>query len=120
MILVDTSLWVDHLRRGEAALQALLQADRVMSHPFIIGELALGSLRNREVILQSLQDLPQAMCADDEEVMQLIAREKLYGKGIGYIDAHLLASARLSDAKVWTCDKRLAEVAEELALRYRP
>lgn len=116
MILVDTSVWVDHLRRGEARLKALLGAGQVLIHSFVIGELALGNLRQRNAILQSLQDLPQAVSADSGEVLGFIERNALFGLGIGYVDAQLLASARLSAALLWTHDKRLHEVASRLGL----
>lgn len=116
MILVDTSVWVDHLRKGDARLKALLGAGQVLVHSFVIGELALGNLRQREAILQSLQDLPQAVPAGDGEVLGFIERNALFGLGIGYVDAQLLASARLSAAPLWTHDKRLHEVAFRLGL----
>lgn len=117
MILVDTSVWIDHLRHGDPELERLLHAERVLVHPFVIGELALGSLRNREIILGALQDLPLASTATDAEVMQFIGRENLYGLGIGYIDVHLLASTRLSPgAALWTRDKRLLSVSARLGL----
>ena len=116
MILVDTSVWVDHLRKGDARLKALLGAGQVLVHSFVIGELALGNLRQRDAILQSLQDLPQAVRADDGEVLGFIEQNALFGLGIGYVDAQLLASARLSAALLWTHDKRLHEVASKLGL----
>jgi predicted nucleic acid-binding protein len=116
MILVDTSVWVDHLRRNHARLKALLEAGQVLIHSFVIGELALGNLRQREAILQSLQDLPKAVSAGDGEVLGFIERNALFGLGIGYVDAQLLASARLSAALLWTHDKRLHEVAIRLGL----
>ncbi len=116
MILVDTSVWVDHLRKGNAGLKALLGAGQVLIHSFVIGELALGNLRQRDAILQSLQDLPPAVMAGDSEVLGFIERNARFGLGIGYIDAQLLASARLSAAHLWTHDKRLHEVAVRLGL----
>jgi predicted nucleic acid-binding protein len=116
MILVDTSVWVDHLRRNDARLKALLEAGQVLIHSFVIGELALRNLRQREAILQSLQDLPKAVSAGDGEVLGFIDRNALFGLGIGYVDAQLLASARLSAALLWTHDKRLHEVAIRLGL----
>ena len=92
MILVDTSVWVGHLRVGEATLAALLDAGQVLVHPFVIGELALGTLRQRASVLALLQDLPTAVVATDQEVMRFIERHSLAGQGIGYVDAHLLAS----------------------------
>lgn len=117
MILVDTSVWIDHLRRGDPELARLLDAGRVLAHPFVIGELALGSLRNRKTVLGALQDLPQACTATDAEVMNFIDRDELYGLGIGYIDAHLLAATRLSPGTLlWTRDKRLLIACGRLGL----
>lgn len=117
MILADTSIWIDHLRSGDARLAALLEAGRVATHPFIVGELALGSLKNRKIILDSLQDLPGVVVAEHAEVLGLIEREALFGFGIGYVDIHLLAAVRLTpDARLWTRDKRLHAAAEKLDL----
>ncbi len=117
MILVDTSVWVEHLRTGEAALAALLEKGKVLTHPFVIGELALGSLSNREVVMAALTDLPSAIAAADAEVIAFIDRHALFGRGIGYVDAHLLAAARLTaGASLWTNDKRLKGVGETLGL----
>jgi predicted nucleic acid-binding protein len=117
MILVDTSVWVDHLRVGEKTLSTLLDAGRVLAHSFVIGELALGRLRQRKAILSALRDLPQAIVASDAEVLLFIERHSLAGLGIGYVDAHLLASARLTaGSALWTRDKRLAGVAERMRL----
>ena len=116
MILVDTSVWVDYLRKGDARLKALLGAGQVLVHSFVLGELALGNLHQRDAILQSLQDLPQAVSAGDGEVLGIIEQNALFGLGIGYVDAQLLASARLSAALLWTHDKRLHEAASRLGL----
>jgi predicted nucleic acid-binding protein len=116
VILVDTSVWVEHLRRGLPRLASLLQDGEVLIHPWVIGELACGNLRNRSQVLELLQGLPAATVASDAEVLLLIEREQLMGRGIGYVDAHLLASARLSHCRLWTQDRRLAAVAEELGL----
>ena len=116
MILVDTSVWVEHLRHGLPRLATLLQEGEVMIHPWVIGELACGNLRNRSQVLDLLQGLPAAMVASDVEVLLLIEREQLMGRGIGYIDAHLLASARLSHGRLWTQDLGLAAVAQEQGL----
>ena len=113
MILVDTSVWVEHLRHGLPHLASLLQQGEVMIHPWVIGELACGNLRNRSQVLELLQGLPAATVASDAEVLLLIERDRLMGRGIGYVDAHLLASARLSHCRLWTQDQRLAAVAEE-------
>ena len=120
MILVDTFVWIDFLRVGNDKLAGLLNAIQVLTHPFIVGELACGNLRNRTEVLSLLAALPQAAAATDAEVLFLIERHGLMGRGIGYIDAHLLASAALSSpAKIWTGDKRLAALAAELGVAYR-
>jgi predicted nucleic acid-binding protein len=117
VILVDTSVWVDHLRFGDEALAGLLETGHVLVHPFVIGELALGNLRQRRVILGYLRDLPQAAVATNGEVLQFIERHELAGRGIGYVDVHLLASTRLTPGcSLWTRDKRLSAVAEQLGL----
>jgi predicted nucleic acid-binding protein len=117
VILVDTSVWIDYLRQGDGELRTHLDAGRVLAHPFVTGELALGSLQKRDVILNALQDLPQATVATDEEVLGLIERQTLFGMGIGYIDAHLLAAVSLSpDSAIWTRDKRLLAAATRLGL----
>lgn len=120
MILVDTSVWIDHLRRSDDVLAALLEQGTVLAHPFVIGELALGSLARRDAILRLLRRLPKANVARDDEVMSLIDKEGLSGIGIGYIDAHLLAATRLTvDAMFWTRDRRLLAAAEKLSLSAR-
>lgn len=119
MILVDTSVWIDHFRSGNAQLVDLLNSSRVLMHPFIIGELACGNLRNRSEILNLLGDLPRAGKATDKEVLFFIEQKDLMGKGIGYIDTHLLAAVTLtSQAGLLTMDKRLNAVATELDLVY--
>ena len=117
MILVDTSVWIEHLRSASAILTELLGDGQVLVHPFVLGELALGSLRQRDVFLSDLRDLPQAIVASDGEVLSLIDRRTLFGRGIGYVDAHLLAAARLTaGSKLWTHDRRLQAVAVQLDL----
>jgi len=111
MILVDTSVWVEHLRSGTFGLEALLNDGQVVCHPFIIGEIACGNLKNRTEILSLLQDLPMASLADDDEVIPFIEDHKLMGKGLGYIDIHLLMSALLTRIPLWTIDKRLHDVS---------
>jgi|SRR5580658_5410325 predicted nucleic acid-binding protein len=119
MILVDTSVWVDHLRHGDERLAALLQQELVLVHPHVIGELSLGQPRQRE-FLSDMTDLPRANVASDEEVLHLITQEALFGIGIGYVDAHLLAATRLTvGATLWTRDKRLLAAAEKLSLAAR-
>jgi len=118
MVLVDTSIWVTHLRREKPHLRELLEEARVVSHSFVIGELACGNLDPRSEILSLLNALPAAEVADHEEVLELIERRALMGTGIGYIDAHLLSSALLSDMPLWTADRRLAEVSRDLGVAY--
>lgn len=121
MILADTSVWVDHLRARNKALADLLEAGLVLAHPFLIGELALGNLRQRELVLGTLQNLPQARVATDTEVLHLIDQNRLFGLGIGYVDAHLLAAARITGGvTLWTRDKRLHGVANQLGLAQAP
>ena len=115
MILVDTSVWVDHLRRGDTQLAELLERGAVVMHPFVIGEIACGGLTDRASILELLQDLPMAVVADSDEVLGFIERQSLHGKGIGYVDVHLLASVALTGGtKLWTRDKRLRAAADDL------
>lgn len=119
MILVDTSVWVDHLRHGDAELVALLERGVVVIHPFVVGEIACGSLKDRPSILELLQDLPSAVVADPAEVLGFIEGQGLHGKGIGYVDVHLLASVALTDgARLWTRDKRLLAAAGDLGCAY--
>lgn len=117
MILVDTSIWVDHVRIGDARLVALLEDGLVLAHPWVTGELALGRLSRRSEILGLLHNLPQATVATDVEVLTLIDNQNLFGSGIGYVDAHLLAATMLTTrARFWTRDKRLAAVAAQQGL----
>jgi hypothetical protein len=119
MVLVDTSVWVDHLRTGDAALVTLLQAGRVCCHPMILGELACGNLQNRKQVLGLLGDLSICLEATHDEVLQMIERHTLMGKGIGFVDAHLLASCLLTgETQLWTRDKRLASMAQQLGVSY--
>ena len=121
MILVDTSIWIDHLRAGDATLSELLIRGETLIHPFVIGELACGNLKNRHQLLSLLQALPPSPAATDEEVLLFIERHHLMGRGIGYVDAHLLASVALSEnGRIWTRDKRLATLADGLELAYAP
>lgn len=120
MILVDSSIWIDHLRAGVSALAELLNAGRVLTHPLVVGELACGNLKNRKGVLSLLQDLPAAPVATDEEVLFLIERRGLMGKGIGYVDAHLLASISVTGTgRIWTRDKRLVAVAGSIGLAFK-
>ena len=116
MILVDTSVWVSHLLEGNLNLEKLLNDGEVLCHSFIVGELACGNLKNRPEILTLLQALPTAKAAEHEEVMRFIENYQLMGKGLGYIDMHLLASALLSEVSIWTLDKNLREVSKELGI----
>jgi predicted nucleic acid-binding protein len=115
-MLVDTSVWVEHLRRGDPALSALLGRDEVECHPFIIGELGCGSLRRRAEVLSLLRSLPHVTVASHDEVLTFLERHRLMGRGIGWIDAHLLASAALSNTLLWSRDRRLSEIAPQLHL----
>jgi predicted nucleic acid-binding protein len=116
-VLADTSVWVEHLRAGSPTLSALLDETLVVVHPFVIGELACGNLRNRTELLDPLAKLPRAAVATQEEALQFIENHRLMGRGIGYVDVHLLASVALQgDAQLWTLDRRLAKVAAELRL----
>jgi predicted nucleic acid-binding protein len=117
VILVDTSVWIDHLRAGNKILLRLLENEQVGTHPFIVGELALGNLRRRKQVLGELRRLPRITVADDAEVLHFIEQAALFGRGIGYIDAHLLAAVRLTPGtQLWTRDRRLHAVADELRL----
>jgi predicted nucleic acid-binding protein len=118
MIIVDTSIWIDHLRSNDAELARLLGRSIVLAHPFIIGEVALGHLKRRSAVIDALAGLPSANVATDLEVLLLIESANLIGTGVGYLDAHLLAAAKLSSALLWTRDKRLALAAERLHLTY--
>ena len=118
MILVDTSVWIDHLRQGDTQLAAALEAVHVRVHPFVVGELVCGNLRARAEVLGLLQALPPILVATDKEVLFFMAGQNLMGRGIGYVDVHLLASARLGGALLWTRDKRLHAVAAELGMAY--
>jgi predicted nucleic acid-binding protein len=121
VILVDTSIWIQHLRRGHEVLTELLDTGSVVLHPFVLGELALGNLSPRELVLNSLQALPRATVAMHEEVLDFIETAALHGLGIGYVDAHLLASVRLTAGTLlWTRDKRLQHAAEKLGLAWLP
>jgi predicted nucleic acid-binding protein len=120
VILVDTSIWVDHLRTGDLRLADLLDRGVVAVHPFVIGEIACGSLANRLAVLELLGDLPQSAVATGDELLAFIERHALHGKGMGYVDVHLLASTVLTaSALLWTRDKRLNAAAMELGWAYQ-
>lgn len=120
MVLVDTSIWVAHLREGNARLETLLRNAQTMRHDFIVGELACGNLRNRKEILSLLQALPCAPTVETAELLHFIERQSLMGSGIGLVDAHLLASAQLVHLSLWTADAPLRRAAEKLRLSYHP
>jgi predicted nucleic acid-binding protein len=114
MILADTSVWIDHLRKTDQVLFDFLQKGEVCTHPYIIGKLACGNLSNRVEIIQLFNALPKVLVATDDEVMQFIENRKLYGRGLGYIDMHLLASACIDKVELLTKDKRLSDIYSEL------
>jgi hypothetical protein len=119
MILVDTSVWIDHLRAGDAALSAALHGGLVLTHPFVVGEIACGNISNRQDVVTLLQNLSLAPVATHAEALAFIETRSLMGRGIGYVDVHLLASVTLSDgARLWTRDRRLGRLARELRLAH--
>jgi predicted nucleic acid-binding protein len=118
MVLVDTSLWVAHLRHGHRDLASSLLKAEVVCHRFVIGELACGSIRNRNEVLSLLRSLPLAVEADHDEVMNFLERNQLMGKGLGLIDIHLMASAFLSGMPLWTLDNKLRREASRLGMAY--
>lgn len=120
MIVVDTAVWVDHLRDGDRELAELLEGGRVLGHPWVVGELALGSLRARREILRLLDELPQVQVATDAELRAFIERHELHGLGIGYVDVQLLAATMLTRAVLWTRDRRLHAAADRLGIAHAP
>jgi predicted nucleic acid-binding protein len=118
MVLVDTSVWVSHFRDGNAGLEKLLNDGEVVCHPFIVGELACGNLKNRNEILTSLQSLPMTILAEDGEVLKFIENHQFMGKGLGYIDVHLIAVAELTDVPLWTFDKILDKITKKIGINY--
>jgi hypothetical protein len=118
MVLVDTSVWIAHLRSGNVGLETMLNDGYAVCHPFIIGELACGNLKNRQEILSLLQALPMAIQAEHEEAITFIDNHQLMGKGLGYIDIHLLASAIITNISLWTIDERLKAVSSTLGVKY--
>ncbi|RLQ23825.1 PIN domain-containing protein [Seongchinamella sediminis] len=119
MILVDSSIWIDHLRSGDTRLADLLDRSQVLTHSFVIGELACGNLHNRDEILRLLNDLPHAPVASPAEALYFIERNRLMGLGVGYIDIHLLAATALAEnTLLWTGDKRLTKVASKMQLAF--
>jgi hypothetical protein len=119
VILVDTGVWIDHLRAGDQLLVAILERGDVLGHPWVVGELALGNLQRREDTLHLIGQLPQATLATPAEVLEFIDRNDLAGVGVGYVDAQLLAATRLTDdARIWTRDRRLREAAERVGVAF--
>jgi len=120
MVLVDTSIWINHFRDGDPRLEKLLLDGEVLGHAHVIGELACGNLKNREEIISLLQALPAAPLIDLPEYLYFVEQNRLHGKGIGFVDVHLLASASLAQAPLWTADKRLKAAAADLGLNLEP
>lgn len=121
MILVDTSIWIDHFRLADLTLSHALRDGQVLVHPFVLGELALGVISVRDLALSYLSLLPAPVAATPDEILGFIERRQLHGSGVGYVDAHLLASALLTpDARLWTRDRRLSGVAESLGIAFTP
>ena len=118
MILLDTSVWVDHLRRGDSLAIQVLESGQAGAHAFVTGELACGNLKSRARVIDLLKALPQLALATDDEVLYFIERHRLMGRGIGYVDAHLLAAVAIGGAQLWTRDRRLREIATELGVAY--
>jgi hypothetical protein len=116
MVLADTSVWIEHFRRGEPRLARLLTDGHVLMHPFVLGELACGNLKSRAQLLDDLQTLPPAKLASTAEALRLIEDRRLFGRRLGWVDVHLLASALVSRCELWTLDKRLAAAATKLGL----
>ena len=120
-VLVDTSIWIDHLRRSDTRLEALLRRKQAFAHPFVIGEIALGPMRDYDFVIQSFLKLPQAAVAREREVLSIVRQHSLMGSGIGYVDAHLLTSAVLApEMSLWTRDRRLRAAADRLSRAYSP
>jgi len=119
VVLVDTSVWVKHLRENDHTLAELLEQGEVACHPFIIGELACGGIKNRHEIIGLLNDLPATVLIDHDEIMEFVEYRKLMNRGIGYVDVHLLASALISDTLLWTLDKALRKVGSELSIAFQ-
>lgn len=121
MILADTSIWIDHLRGGDAVMTVQLERGSIAMHPFVLGEIALGSLKSRAELLQLLEALPGTLVASDAEVMHMVDERALFGRGLGWVDVHLLAATLLTPGlRLWTRDRRLHAVAEEIGLASSP
>jgi len=119
VVIVDTSIWVTHLRQGSRHLSELLLDAQAVCHPFIVGELACGNIKNRVEFLSLLQSLPMAPTVSLDELLYFIDRHAVMGMGIGFVDAHLLASAQLSSTPLWTSDKKLKSAATKLEVSYK-
>jgi predicted nucleic acid-binding protein len=119
MILVDTSVWIDHFRSRSEELAELLETESALIHPFVIGELACGNLQNRNTILADLNELPRVVAAEHLDVLTCIDERKLFGTGIGWVDAHLIASALITGAKLWTADGALNRAARSAGIAFR-
>ncbi len=121
MILADTSIWIDHLRGGDAVMTEQLERGSIAMHPFVLGEIALGSLKSRAELLQLLEAMPRTLVASDAEVMHMVDERALFGRGLGWVDVHLLAATLLTPGlRLWTRDRRLHAVAEEIGLTSSP
>jgi predicted nucleic acid-binding protein len=118
MILADTSVWISHIRESQPHLEKALVESKVFMHPFVLGEIAYGNLRSRSQTLDMLARLPFAVPASDEEVLGLLEQNRLFGRGLGWVDAHLLASARLTSCRLWTLDRPLRDAASALKIGY--
>jgi predicted nucleic acid-binding protein len=118
VVLVDTSVWIDHLRKSSRALSSLLEQEEVVLHPYVLGELACGNLGNRKEIIALLHALPVVSKADDDEILFFIERHALMGRGVGLIDMHLLASCMVGSCLLWTRDRRLKTIAEEMKIKF--
>lgn len=119
-MIVDTSVWIDFLRGNAASLASAVDSRTLLVHPFVVGELACGSIRGRDAFLASLQLLPTAAVASHDDVFQLVSRRRLWGRGLSWIDAHLLCSALLSGTSIWTLDRALREACAELGVEHDP
>ena len=117
-VLVDTSVWIKHLRESDKNLVRLLEQGLVVCHPFIIGELACGGIKNRHEIFNLLNDLPSSDVLDHHDIMEFIEHRKIMNKGIGYVDVHLLGSALVSESPLWTFDKALRKIANQLSIEF--
>jgi predicted nucleic acid-binding protein len=118
MVIVDTSVWITHFHKGDSQLKKLLSQSQVVLHPFVLGELACGNFSDRKTVFSLLDALPAAAVAEQNELLELIEQKKLWGAGLGFIDVHLLASARISSLFLFTYDKPLAHAARKLGVLY--